>query len=118
MWVNVSDSVLSIALVWLLIPKMGILGYAVVIVVMEGYNFLLSFFRLRKKISFRINLFRSLALPLAISSFSAFVTNLLFCFSGRFVPVLWLSMKMLFCLCVTVVVLSLSRLKPRERIKS
>lgn len=117
MWVNVSDSVLSIALVWLLIPKMGILGYAVVIVVMEGYNFLLSFFRLRKKISFRINLFRSLALPLAVSSFSAFVTNLLFSFSGRFVPVLWLSMKMLFCLCVTVSLLALLRLKPRETVK-
>ena len=46
MWVNITDSALSVALVWFLIPKMGILGYALVIIIMEAYNFILSYFRL------------------------------------------------------------------------
>ena len=111
MWVNITDSVLSIALVWLLIPKMGILGYAVVIVVMEGYNFALSFFRLRKKIKFKINLFKSLGEPLLASFIATFITNALFDFSGRHVPLLWLIMKIIFSLAAVVFILTLTRVK-------
>ena len=64
MWVNISDSLLSVILVWILIPRLGIMGYAVVIVIMEGYNFLLSVLRLARRVSFRIHPSRSLLLPL------------------------------------------------------
>jgi stage V sporulation protein B len=112
MWVNISDSLLSILLVWFLIPKMGILGYAVVIVVMEGYNFALSFFRLKKKINFKVDIIRTLALPLLAALASASVTNVLFKFSGRYVPPVWLAVKILFALCVTAFILALVTKKP------
>ena len=107
MWVNISDSVLSILLVWFLIPKMGILGYAVVIVVMEGYNFALSFFRLKKKINFKVDIIRTFALPLLAALASASVTNVLFKFSGRYVPPVWLAVKILFALSATAFILAL-----------
>ena len=111
MWVNISDSVLSVVLVWLLIPKMGILGYAIVIVVMEGYNFALSFFRLRGKIKFKINVFRSLIAPLSLTLISSGVTNMLFRFSGRFAPLVWVIFKMIFCVAATVFLLSIFKLR-------
>ena len=111
MWVNISDSVLSIVLVWFLIPRMGILGYAVVIVVMEGYNFALSLFRLKKRIIFKVNLWRSLALPLLASLAAATLANTIFKFSGRYVALSWLILKMLFTISVAAFVLSLSKLK-------
>ncbi len=110
MWVNISDSVLSIILVWVLLPKMGIMGYGIVIIVMEGYNFLLSFLRLRSKMRFKINLIRSLMLPLALSILSSAITNLLFSFSGRYTPLVWVIVKMIFCVSVSVFLLALSKI--------
>ncbi len=110
MWVNISDSVLSVALVWLLIPKMGILGYAVVIVAMEGYNFLLSFLRLRSKLSFKIKPGRYLVFPLFIAASSSYITNMLFRFGGRSAPVSWVILKMLFCVCITVFLLEIFKI--------
>lgn len=64
MWVNIADAILSVALVYLLLPRMGILGYAAVILGMEAFNFILSVARLRSRISFRIDLVGSALLPL------------------------------------------------------
>ena len=96
MWVNISDSVLSVLLVWFLIPKFGIGGYAIVIVVMEGYNFLLSVIRLGSKVKFKISIFRSVILPALAATLSAFLTKELFIFSGASSSVFWLVMKMIF----------------------
>ena len=95
MWVNIADSLLSVFLVYLLIPIFDISGYALVIVIMELFNFTLSFMRLRKRIAFRIHLTGAL-LPLLASIFSAFLSSILFLFSGRATSPLWLSMKMIF----------------------
>jgi len=116
MWVNISDSMLSVALVWFLIPRLGIMGYAVVIVVMEGYNFILSFLRLRKKIKFEIGLVNYLVVPLASALVSACLSKLLFNFGGNSVSPLWLVMKMVFSLCVTLGILLL--LRSLQQIKS
>ena len=102
MWVNISDSLLSVALIYLLIPRLGITGYAVVIIVMEGYNFILSYIRLRKKASFSISLYKSFLLPIALSLLSVFVTKRVFLFSGKDVSVVWFVFKILFSLCVFV----------------
>ena len=107
MWVNISDSLLSVILVWLLIPRMGIMGYAVVIVIMEGYNFLLSFMRLRKRISFKITPIRSFILPLASATVGAYLSRLIFNFAGSSVSPIWLVTKMVFALCITVIPLAL-----------
>ena len=107
MWVNITDSLLSVILVWLLIPRMGIMGYAVVIVIMETYNFALSFYRLKRKISFKIKFLPAMIIPLLASLFAAFISRRLFVFSGSTAEPIWLALKMIFALCAVVLVLSL-----------
>lgn len=109
MWVNISDSLLSVLLVWFLIPHMGITGYALVIVIMEGYNFLLSFFRLKKKIAFSISIFKSLVLPAIIALFSSHLANKLFAFSGNGVSAIWIFLKIIFT--VSLFILALCGMK-------
>ncbi|MBQ8583270.1 MAG: oligosaccharide flippase family protein [Clostridia bacterium] len=116
MWVNISDSLLSVFLVWLLIPRMGILGYAVVIVAMEGYNFLLSIIRLSQKVHFKITPISSVVLPLILTYLSAALAERLFRFGGSGVSTLWLFLKMLFALSILVAAYGLiSALKARGR---
>ncbi|MBQ8302338.1 MAG: polysaccharide biosynthesis C-terminal domain-containing protein [Clostridia bacterium] len=115
MWVNISDSLLSVILVWLLIPRMGIMGYALVIVIMEGYNFILSFIRLRRKISFKISLAASFV-PFVFSLLAVQITKLLFSFGGSTAPALWVVLKLVFALALTVFFLALFKVK--EEIKN
>jgi len=96
MWVNIADSLLSVVLVWVLIPVMGIYGYAVVIVVMEAFNFILSAARLYKRIKFKIKLFRSLIIPLCAAFISAYFTKSLFIMGGEGATSLWLFLKLVF----------------------
>lgn len=104
MWVNISDSFLSVILVWLLIPKMGIMGYALVIILMEGYNFILSYCRLRKKVNFKIDPIRAFVMPSLASLLSAWITLSLFKFNGSsFVPI-WLILKIFFFVCVIILI--------------
>lgn len=117
MWVNIADSLLSVILVWFLIPRMGIMGYAVVIVVMESFNFFLSFLRLRKKIKYKIDIKRYVLIPLVVSFISMWLTSVLFRFSGSTVSGLWLLMKMIFALAAIVFVLSLVEFKREYRNK-
>ena len=99
MWVNISDSILSIALVWFLIPTLGISGYALVIVIMEAFNFILSALRLYKRIRFKINLFSSFLLPLASASVAAIISRHLFTFNGANATALPLVLKLVFSVC-------------------
>ena len=101
MWVNISDSLLSVALVWILIPRLGIAGYALVIVIMEGYNFLLSVLRLYKKVRFRIDLLGAIFYPFVAALASALITRALFRF-GSGESVVWTFAKLLFTLAVFV----------------
>ncbi len=110
MWVNISDSLISVILVWFLIPRMGIAGYAVVIIIMEGYNFLLSFMRLRSRVKFKIDLKSSALIPAASVFLSAFLCEELFRFGGSSVKPVWLVVKMLFSLSATAFLLSLVKL--------
>ena len=96
MWVNIADSLLSVFLVFFLIPIMGIGGYAVVIVVMEAFNFILSATRLYKIIPFKINIAESIILPLFSSLFASAVCKSLFVFNGAESSVLWLVLKLVF----------------------
>ena len=107
MWVNISDSVLSIFLVWLLIPKMGISGYAIVIIVMEAYNFILSLLRLKCKIKFSFDPAKCLLLPLFSALLSAQLTKSLFVFCGVGASGYWLFMKITFSACAFIVFLKM-----------
>lgn len=110
MWVNITDSLLSVLLVVILLPQFGILGYAVVIIVMEGYNFLLSFLRLRTCIPVRVRLVRDGALPLLCAVVSAVLTRSLFSLNGTTAPTVFLLLAIVFCLCVFTFLLVVSRL--------
>lgn len=107
MWVNISDSLLSVILVGFLIPRMGIMGYALVIVIMEGYNFALSFLRLQSKINFKISIVASFVLPLIISAFASLIAGALFGFAGSGVGAVWIALKMIFSLSLVVLALSI-----------
>lgn len=96
MWVNITDSFLSVILVWVLIPPLGIYGYALVIIIMEAYNFILSFIRLGKRIRFRIYPVRSILLPVISSFASVKLSSLIFVGTGKSVGFFWLVMKIVF----------------------
>lgn len=100
MWVNITDSLLSVALVWILIPKMGIMGYAVCIIAMEAYNFILSALRLFKRIKFKISLVETLLLPLISAIVSSLFVRELFIRAGKQTSPLWLVLEIVFSVCI------------------
>lgn len=102
MWVNIADSCLSLLLVYILIPKMDISGYALVIIIMEGFNFLLSIVRLAHRVRIRFSPIKALLLPAAGSLLACLLSDRLFRFSGAAASPLWLFLKILFSLCVLV----------------
>lgn len=111
MWVNISDSLLSVLLVWSLILPMGISGYAVVIVVMEAFNFVLSARRLRKRIKFSINILSSLFLPGISAYLSSLLCRHLFIMNGADSGALPLILKLVFSTSLFVAIyLPLSKL--------
>ncbi len=104
MWVNIADSLLSVALVFVLIPIMGISGYAVVIVVMEAFNFILSAWRLKKRIDFKINIIRALIIPLAVATLSAIITRSLFSMQGAEAGFFSMAAKLVFALAIFIAI--------------
>ena len=102
MWVNISDSLLSVILIWFLIPSLGISGYGLVIILMESYNFLLSFIRLSSKIKFERRVIFSFFLPFGEAALAALLAKKLFCFSGTLTTPLQLVSKIIFSISVFV----------------
>ena len=109
MWVNITDSLLSVLLIVLLIPRIGIAGYAIVIVLMEGYNFVLSMLRLRKRIRIKVDFLSAIALPLICSLLSAHISRSLFIFGSK-ESVIWIVLKGVFMLSVFIVFYSVSNM--------
>ncbi len=65
MAVNIFDSLLSILLVLLLLPRLGALGYVLVIALAEIFNFSLSILGLSAALPFRFPFLRAVLLPMA-----------------------------------------------------
>ena len=63
MYVNIADAGLSALMVWLLLPKWGLPAYITTICFTEIFNFVLSFWRLKRKTSLRAERLR---LPAAL----------------------------------------------------
>lgn len=99
MWVNIADSLLSVILVFFLIPIFDISGYAIVIIIMEVFNFTLSFMRLRRRIRFSVDFLSSVFLPLATACFSASLTLKLFSSNGSTTTMPMLILKGIFAVC-------------------
>ncbi|MBQ7343943.1 MAG: polysaccharide biosynthesis C-terminal domain-containing protein [Clostridia bacterium] len=105
MWVNIADSFLSVLLVYLLIPVFDISGYALVIIIMELFNFVLSFLRLRKRIAFKTRITSAL-FQLCASLLATFIASRVFIFSGEAATMPWLVMKLLFAFSIFVAIIS------------
>lgn len=99
MWVNIADSFLSIILVWFLLPRLGIGGYAIVIVIMEGFNFALSAHRLKKRVKILINPHLSVVIPLLSALTASALSKRLFLFNGKMAAPVWLFLKLVFAIC-------------------
>ncbi len=110
MWVNITDSLLSIVLLYFLLPRLGIFGYAVVIIVMEGYNFVLSFLRLRRRVRLSFSLAHAFVFPLLCAILSSLLTTSLFHLNGSTTPYVFFFLKMAFFLSVFLFFFYLSRL--------
>ena len=103
MAVNISDSLLSILLVLLILPRMGAVGYVLVIIIAEVFNFSLSIAGLSDAVFVKFSPLRSLFLPLA----AAFVSGSL-CRSLPFGEnAVGICMKILLCLILYLVLIFL-----------
>lgn len=71
MRVNIADALISVVLVWLLVPMWGVKGYAVVIVVSELINAALSIWKLVSVTGLRAEFAKWLIRPLASATFAS-----------------------------------------------
>lgn len=78
MTVNIVDSLLSVILVWLLIPKYGIIGYVITIYVTEIINASLSMVKLINKSGLVPHLLKWVAKPLLCILGATCISNMLF----------------------------------------
>ncbi|MGM9642750.1 MAG: oligosaccharide flippase family protein [Eubacteriales bacterium] len=76
--VNIADAAISVILVRLLVPRLGISGYIAVLYIAELVNFAFSAARLLSKCKFRFNILRWFVLPLALLIASSQICNFLF----------------------------------------
>ncbi len=64
MCVNIADAAISVILVWLLVPRMGVYGYVVVLYISECINTVFSIGKLLTLTHFRVRLWKLLFSPL------------------------------------------------------
>lgn len=102
MWVNIFDALLSVFLVWLLIPLMGIGGYALVIIAMEAFNFIFSITRLYKRIPFKISFKSGVVLPFISASLAVTLSKSLFIMNGSEAIGVWFFLKLVFTACTFI----------------
>ncbi len=77
MGVNIVDSLLSVGLVLLLLPRFGAYGYVAVLYIAEFFNLSLSLFRLLRAVDFSLSPVRALVLPLLSALGATSLSNLL-----------------------------------------
>lgn len=68
---NVYDALISLAMVWVLLPIMGIKGYIIMVCVSEVFNFALSFHHLAKTTGFRPDVIELVAKPLLCAAIAS-----------------------------------------------
>lgn len=83
---NILDLISTIAILYFLVPILGIKGYIFSIYFSEILNFTISSFQLRKKINFHISLKRYIFLPIFASIVSFFITSV---FNFSFENFIW-----------------------------
>ena len=76
--VNIIDSLCSVFLVWILIPKMGINGYIAMIIISEIFNATLSIIRLLSVSKMKIQVLKWIVKPLFCVVSSAYLSSWIF----------------------------------------
>lgn len=76
--VNIIDSLCSVFLVWILIPKIGIYGYIAMIIISEMFNATLSIIRLLSVSKMKIQVLKWIVKPLASVIASTYTSNWIF----------------------------------------
>ena len=102
MWVNIADSCLSLVLVFFLLPPLGVMGYALVIIIMEAFNFLMSLSRLLTRVKVRVKPLSAVAFPLIFATRSCHISRVLFAFGGASSRTPWLICKIIVAICAFV----------------
>ena len=102
MWVNIADSCLSLVLVFFLLPRLGVMGYALVIIIMEAFNFLMSLSRLLTRVKVRVKPLSAMLFPLIFSSLACHISGKLFAFGGASSRTPWLICKIIVAICIFV----------------
>lgn len=102
MWVNIADSALSLVLVFFLLPRLLVPGYALVIVLMEAFNFIMSVSRLAKRVSLQGMITPRLLFPLPIAALSCALTTRIFAMENTALSPSSLVLKIFFSICVFV----------------
>lgn len=74
---NVYDALLSLLIVWFILPVLGIKGYILMIVLSEVFNFALSFRRLVMVTQFRLDMIEQCVKPLLCSATSCICAHTL-----------------------------------------
>ena len=75
MCVNIADAAISVVLVWILVPKMGVYGYIAVLYISECVNTVFSIGKLMSLVDFKVSVKKVVTLPLLSAIGSA---NILF----------------------------------------
>ena len=78
MCVNIVDAAISVVLVWLLVPRIGIYGYIIVIYSSECVNTVFSIWKLLSIVDLKVNVAKILLSPLAAAIGAANVANIVF----------------------------------------
>lgn len=106
---NIIDSLLSVILVYTLLPRFAVKGYIVMLFATEILNFTLSINRLNTISNFRIRLFGGIIAPVFCIAGSVSVTQLFFRFTGlEAAPGLQLALSVLLTTLVYLLSLRLS----------
>lgn len=108
MWVNIGDSLLSIALVLLLLPPFGAVGYVYVIILAEAANFACSIARLCRVARLRYSPLRSLVYPAVAAFLAAAGVRALLPIDPATIPLPWLFAEVVFMLAVYAALLALT----------
>ncbi len=111
MGVNIADSLLSVLLVAVLLPRTGAIGYVAVITISELVNFSLSITRLHRVVGFPFPLYRFLIAPLLAVVGATSLVRLVLPYAGDF---LGFALQLLFLLLLYALLLWLLGAVPRK----
>ena len=114
--VNIADALISVILVYILLPVYGIKGYIFIIFLMEVLNFGLSASRLMAKTGLRPRIFKWVVKPLFCAVCSCMLSNAIFSRisgSGAFV----LSLHITVTLAIYIIFLTLTKSLDREDLR-